>query len=146
MRLSSTIRRALAAFSGVLFLLPAAVHAQPLNYLVKGSGSTVYFNSPSLSKDFQMDQWMNTLEMNFDVKLYEDSDFSASFHGIVTPTYDAVYDLYPRYYGDRRRAGSQGDAGNATNAMSRWACDGRATRCSSRCRTKPLKRKSLMSL
>ncbi len=83
------------------------------------ANSSVYFNSPSLSKDFQMDQWMNTIEMNFDVKLYEDSDLNVSFHGIVTPTYDAVYDVYPHYFGDRRRpggAGSSQDAAGVANA------------------------------
>ena len=35
---------------------------------------------------------------------------------------------------------------NVTNAMSRWACGGRVTCCSSSYRTNPSKRKSLMSL
>jgi len=81
------------------------------------ANSSVYFNSPSLSHDFAMSQWMNSIEMNFDVKLYEDSDLSMSFHGIVTPTYDAVYDLYPDCFGDRRQAGSQGSAANADDAI-----------------------------
>ena len=49
---------------------------------------------------------MNTVEMNFDVRLYEDEDTSISFHGIVTPTYDAVYDVYPHYFGDRAQGGA----------------------------------------
>ncbi|MBM4337477.1 MAG: hypothetical protein FJ108_16445 [Deltaproteobacteria bacterium] len=83
------------------------------------ANSSVYFNSPSLSKDFQMDQWMNSVEMNFDVRLFSDSDLDVSFHGIVTPTYDAVYDLYPQYFGDRRSPAGPGTAvqANAANAM-----------------------------
>jgi len=83
------------------------------------ANSSVYFNSPSLSNDFQMDQWMNTVEMDVDMKLYEDSDLRVSFHGIVTPTYDAVYDVYPHYFGDRRKAGGAGSqtAANAPLAM-----------------------------
>ena len=46
--------------------------------------------------------------MNFDVRLYEHEDVSISFHGIVMPQYDAVYDLYPDYFGDRRRTGGFG--------------------------------------
>jgi hypothetical protein len=90
------------------------------NFELHGKASSnVYFNAPSLSKDFQMSQWMNTLEMNFDVRLYEDSDTSISFHGIVMPQYDAVYALYPKYFGDRRRAGGAGSqsAANADDAM-----------------------------
>lgn len=83
------------------------------------ANSSVYFNSPSLSNDIQMDQWMNSVEMNFDVRLFSDSDLDVSFHGIVTPTYDAVYDLYPHYFGDRRRSGGAGSAiqANGTLAM-----------------------------
>jgi hypothetical protein len=74
------------------------------NFQLSGKAySQVYFNSPSLSQDFQMSQWWNAVEMNFDVRLYEADQFGLSFHTIVTPTYDAVYDIYPDYFGDRRK-------------------------------------------
>ncbi len=81
--------------------------------------SNVYFNSPSLSKDFQMSQWMNSLELNVDVRLYEDDDFRLSFHGIAIPQYDAVYDLYRHSFGDHRRTGGFGSqtAANAPRAI-----------------------------
>jgi hypothetical protein len=86
------------------------------------ANSTVYFNSPSLSNDFQMDQWMNSLEMNFDVKVFEDSSSSLTFHSIITPTYDAVYDIYPAYFGDRRK-GAQ--PGTQSAALAEDAIDGK---------------------
>jgi len=79
------------------------------NFQLHGKAySNVYFNSPSLSNDFQMSQWWNAVELNADVRLYEDDDWGISFHSIVTPTYDAVYDIYPDYFGDRRKAAAPG--------------------------------------
>ncbi len=120
----SRVVRVISPLLGVMIGLSMASVAQAdwwsENFELHGkANSSVYFNSPSLSKDFQMTQWMNTLEMNFDVRLYTDSDFDVSFHGIVTPTYDAVYDLYPHYFGDRRRSGAAGTqtAANAKDAI-----------------------------
>lgn len=116
--------RVISPLLGVALLSAAANVARAdwwsENFELHGkANSSVYFNSPSLSKDFQMDQWMNTVEMNFDVRLYRSSDLDLSFHGIVTPTYDAVYDVYPHYFGDRRRSGGDGSqlATNADAAM-----------------------------
>ncbi|HTO52469.1 MAG TPA: DUF1302 family protein [Myxococcota bacterium] len=65
--------------------------------------STVYYNSPSMTHQIHMDQWWNQLELDTDVKLYDDETNALSFHTIIMPTYDAVYDLYPKMWGDRRK-------------------------------------------
>ncbi len=72
------------------------------------ASSTVYFNSPSFTGDFKMDQWWNQMELDTDVKLFDDEVNSLSFHTIIMPTYDAVYDVYPHSFGDRRSAASPG--------------------------------------
>jgi hypothetical protein len=121
----SRVVRAISPLVGVaalVFGLSNIAHADwwAENFEFHGkANSTVYFNSPSLSKDFQMSQWMNSLEMNIDVKLFEDSNSSLTFHSIVTPTYDAVYDIYPKYFGDRRASAEFGTgvAANANNAI-----------------------------
>jgi len=105
--------RVFSAFVGVAFAFALANVARAdwwsENFELHGKAtSNVYFNSPSLSKDFQMDQWMNSVELNFDIKLYEDNDTALSFHSIITPTYDLVYDLYPKYFGDRRAQAQPG--------------------------------------
>src|SRR5215831_11580690 len=81
--------------------------------------STTYFNSPSLSHDFQLDQWWNEVDLHADVKLYDTEGAGLSFHTIISPTYDLAYDLQPKLLGDRREAASPGTqvAGNAWKAM-----------------------------
>ena len=71
------------------------------------ASSTVYFNSPSLTHEIQMDQWWNQVELDADIKLYGDENNAFSFHGILMPTYDLVYDLYPHMFGDRRKSAAQ---------------------------------------
>jgi uncharacterized protein DUF1302 len=70
--------------------------------------STVYYNSPSLSHQIHMDQWWNEAEFDTDVKIYDDEVNALSFHSIIMPQYDAVYDLYPKMWGDRQRGGAPG--------------------------------------
>src|SRR5262245_56351428 len=72
------------------------------------ASSTLYFNAPSMNHAFQMDQWWNQVELDTDVRLYSDEDNSLTFHMILMPTYDAVYDVYPKMFGDRRKAASPG--------------------------------------
>lgn len=72
------------------------------------ASSTVYFNSPSFTGGFQMDQWWNQMEFDTDIKLFDDDVNSLSFHAIIMPTYDAVYDVYPHMFGDRRKDGAFG--------------------------------------
>ena len=119
-RLVRAISLLLAMVSGLATANVASADWWSENFELHGkANSSVYFNSPSLSKDFQMTQWMNSVEMNFDVRLFSDSDLDVSFHGIVTPTYDAVYDIYPDYFGDRRKSGEDGSSAqaNGTKAM-----------------------------
>ena len=68
------------------------------------ASSTVYFNSPSFTGGFKMDQWWNEMEFDTDIKLFDDEVNSLSLHSIIMPTYDAVYDVYPHGFGDRRKA------------------------------------------
>src|SRR5262249_398016 len=68
----------------------------------------VYFNSPSFSGGFQMDQWWNQMELDADIRLFDDEVNSLSFHTIIMPTYDAVYDVYPHGFGDRRKEAQPG--------------------------------------
>jgi hypothetical protein len=70
------------------------------------ASSTVYFNSPSFTGDFKMDQWWNQMELDTDIKLFDDEVNALSLHTIIMPTYDAVYDVYPHSFGDRRSAAS----------------------------------------
>ena len=83
------------------------------------ASSTIYFNAPSLNNAFQMDQWWNQVEFDADVKLYDDEINALSFHTIIMPTYDAVYDVYPKMFGDRREAAQPGtqQAAFALDAM-----------------------------
>jgi hypothetical protein len=87
------------------------------------ASSTVYFNSPSFTGDFKMDQWWNQMELDTDIKLFDDEVNALSLHTIIMPTYDAVYDVYPHSFGDRRKAASPGTQNppfgpdNAKNAM-----------------------------
>jgi len=68
------------------------------------ASSTVYFNSPSLTHDIQMDQWWNQLELDTDIDIIKGEQSSLGFHMILMPTYDAVYDVYPKRFGDRRQS------------------------------------------
>ncbi len=66
------------------------------------ANSSAYFSSASLQNDIQMTQWWTQLELDFDVDLYKGESNSLGFHLILLPTYDAVYDVYPKMWGDRR--------------------------------------------
>ncbi|HXK22295.1 MAG TPA: DUF1302 family protein, partial [Myxococcota bacterium] len=77
------------------------------------ASSTIYFNAPSLNNAFQMDQWWNQVELDTDVKLYDDETNSLSLHTIIMPTYDAVYDVYPKMFGDRREGANPGTQNEA---------------------------------
>ena len=83
------------------------------------ASSTVYFNAPSMNSAFQMDQWWNQVELDTDMKLYGDDTNSLSLHTILMPTYDAVYDVYPKLFGDRREGANPGtqNAAFASAAM-----------------------------
>jgi len=117
-------RSAVASVLGVLFALSVSTTARAdwwsENVEIHGSmSSSVYFNAPSLTNDLQMDQWWNQLELDGDFKLINGEDNSLSFHAIIMPTYDLVYDLYPHLFGDRRKAAQFGTqtARNAEFAM-----------------------------
>ena len=86
------------------------------------ASSTVYFNSPSLSKDVKMSQWWNQIELDTDIKLVNSEDFSLSLHTIIMPTYDAVYDIYPDRFGDRR---NNADPGTQNRLFARDAMEGK---------------------
>jgi hypothetical protein len=61
--------------------------------------STAYFRTPNMSQDFHLSSWRQDLQLKADLQLVEEGAFRLSFHGILRPTYDAVYDLYPDTWG-----------------------------------------------
>ncbi|MFI5316304.1 MAG: DUF1302 family protein, partial [Myxococcota bacterium] len=67
------------------------------------ASSTVYFNSPSLANGFQMDQWWNQIQLNTDVNFIKGESEALALHTVITPTYDAVYDVYPKMFGAERQ-------------------------------------------
>jgi hypothetical protein len=107
------MRSAGASVLGMLLALSVSTHARAdwwsENVELHGNiASTVYFNSPSLTNDFQMDQWWNQMELDGDFHLINGEDNALSFHTIILPTYDLAYDLYPHVFGDKREAASPG--------------------------------------
>jgi uncharacterized protein DUF1302 len=123
-RVASTVAmRAATALLG-MFAIGVATSARAdwfsENFELHGKlSSTVYFNAPSLTNDLQMDQWWNQLQLKSDIKLMNEVQTQLSFHTIIMPTYDAVYDLYPKLFGDKREAASPGtqNAAFALDAM-----------------------------
>lgn len=86
------------------------------------ASSTVYFNSPSLTNDIQMSQWWNQFELDGDFKLLNSESGSLTFHTILMPTYDAVYDVYPGNWGDRRKGAA---SGTQSATIAKLAMDGK---------------------
>ncbi len=61
--------------------------------------STAYFRTPNMSQDFHLSSWRQDLQLKADLDVVQEGDFKLSFHGILRPTYEAVYDLYPKVWG-----------------------------------------------
>ena len=101
------LNTALGAAVAAVVLLPSASHADwwSENFELHGyARSTAYFNSPGLSfgKEFQMSSWYNVLNLEWQAGLYQGDELTVDLYGVFTPTYDAVYDIYPNVYGKRR--------------------------------------------
>jgi len=118
--------RALAVVLAVGFAIGAPTRARADwwsdNFELHGKmQSTVYFADPSLNKDFKMDQWWNELQLKNDIKIFNDSSTSLSFHQIIMPTYDLAYDAYPNLYG---RDAVDGGLGSQNAQIARDAMSG----------------------
>ena len=61
--------------------------------------STAYFRTPNLSQDIHLSSWKQDLQLKAELSIVDDGEFKLSLHGILRPTYDAVYALYPDTWG-----------------------------------------------
>jgi len=72
--------------------------------------STAHFNSPSLDigEAIQLNSFRNEINFETELGIYNGEDLSIKLFGVLRPTYDAVYDLYPDTFGKRADAGAPG--------------------------------------
>ena len=94
-------------------LLPVAAHADwwSENFELHGfAKSTAYINSPGLElgNEAHLTSWSNVLNLEWQANVYEGDELTVDLYGVFTPTYDAVYDIYPNVFGKRRDSGDFG--------------------------------------
>jgi hypothetical protein len=72
--------------------------------------SRAYFRSPNFHFDdeFHMSSWRNELWLEPLLRLKESDGWRIELAGVIRPTYDAVYDLYPNTWSERARGGEIG--------------------------------------
>ncbi len=81
------------------------------NFEVHGFFQTrAYWRSPGLDfgKEFQISSWRNELELNPQLRLFDDGNRSLSLYGVLRPVYEGVYDVNPDLWGHRAHGGAVG--------------------------------------
>jgi hypothetical protein len=79
--------------------------------------SRAYWRSPGLdlAEEFDLSSWRNELELNPQLRIFEDSDSSLFLYGVFRPVYEGVYDINPDLWGHRAHGGAVGTQ-SAANA------------------------------
>jgi Protein of unknown function (DUF1302) len=70
--------------------------------------SNLYTRTPDFQSgsDIRVSSWRNELDVETDVRLYEEGKWRLGFYGVFRPVYDAVYELNPTVWGDRASGGT----------------------------------------
>jgi len=119
----------------VLALLPAAASAlapeEPEkgfadwwseNFDIHGFVTTkTYFRSPNFSHNIELSSWRTEINLETELRLFENDDWRIGLYSVVRPTFEAVYDIEDDLWG--------GDAdGAAVGTGGAWPGNQNATR------------------